>query len=221
MVVWHKNNPRLPKLTEEDFEQRGAEIARRKVASSLRTRQRRFSAWFHSTPREVAITWNLLCLEGYLDELGPNSVNPDHLLWALMFMKVYTNETVFCSIAGCCEKTFRKWVWFYMEAIANLDVKVVSLYLLFFAWLSILPTHTLYFSFRYDGATATETTMAIGVLLPLMAPTSKFKSQGPSLKTGTPRSSSIVDFDMRLLLASLVETLLLLTAPFLVVQAMI
>ena len=106
----------------------------RPVAKALTSRRRNFVAWFHARPREVAITWNLLCLEGHLDCLGPNSVNPDHLLWALMFMKVYTNETVLASVAGCTEKTFRKWAWFYMEAIAKLDVKVVRFLLSFFVF---------------------------------------------------------------------------------------
>lgn len=130
MVVvqrWHRCNPRLPKLTAEDFEQLGAKLVRKPVAAALTSRRRNFVAFFHARPREVAITWNLLCLEGHLDDLGPNSVNPEHLLWALMFMKVYSNETVLSSVAGCSEKTFRKWVWFYMEAIAKLDAKVVSL----------------------------------------------------------------------------------------------
>lgn len=50
-----------------------------------------------------------------------------HLLWALMFMKVYGKESTMCSLAGGVDKkTFRKWTWFFVNAISNLETYVVS-----------------------------------------------------------------------------------------------
>jgi hypothetical protein len=171
-------------LTAVAFEQLGAKLMGRSVAKALTTRSRNFVAWFHARPREVAITWNLLCLEGHLDDLGPNSVNPDHLLWALMFMKLYTNETVLASVAGCTEKTFRKWAWFYTEAIAKLDVKVVRLppcflsfffvvVFYYFVW-RCLPTLALccHMPSRYDGTVDIAITWVIDAWLLSMALTS-------------------------------------------------
>ena len=53
-----------------------------------------------------------------------------HLLWALVFMKIYGTETVLSSLVGVSEKIFRKWVWLFIEAISYLKSEVVS-YLLF------------------------------------------------------------------------------------------
>ena len=42
------------------------------------------------------------------------------------FLKVYATEENNASHVGADEKTFRKWVWFYAECIANLERNVVS-----------------------------------------------------------------------------------------------
>jgi hypothetical protein len=38
-----------------------------------------------------------------------------------MFLRRYDTHWILASNAGCDEKTFIKWSWFYVEAIANLD----------------------------------------------------------------------------------------------------
>ena len=51
---------------------------------------------------------------------------PVHLLWALMFMKLYCSESVLAALAGGVhEQTFRKWSWYFVEEIANLQYKVI------------------------------------------------------------------------------------------------
>jgi len=53
-------------------------------------------------------------------------VVPEHLLWALMFMKVYGKESMHCTMAGAVdEKTFRKWVWIFVLEISYLESEVV------------------------------------------------------------------------------------------------
>ena len=49
-----------------------------------------------------------------------------HLLWALLFLKVYGNETTHSKIVGTSPKTFRKWVWQILTDIADLKAMVVS-----------------------------------------------------------------------------------------------
>lgn len=56
----------------------------------------------------------------------PTKVKPKHLLWALMFMKVYNSELVFASWAGVTPKTYRKYCWMIIEAIAKQVRNVVS-----------------------------------------------------------------------------------------------
>ena len=48
-----------------------------------------------------------------------------HLLWALLFLKVYATDTISAALAGCCECTFRKWVWPFVEAIGDVKNDVV------------------------------------------------------------------------------------------------
>jgi hypothetical protein len=51
---------------------------------------------------------------------------PVHLLWGLMLLKLYDNESVNCSTAGVDETTFRKWSWVFVEAISDLEHQLVS-----------------------------------------------------------------------------------------------
>ncbi len=56
---------------------------------------------------------------------------PEHLLWALYFLKVYPKQGPGCSTVGASNdaidpKTHRKWVWVFIEAISELVVVVVS-----------------------------------------------------------------------------------------------
>ncbi len=65
------------------------------------------------------------------DSLLPEGGRPKHLLWALHFMKVYPKQSPGCSAVGASAgavdpKTHRKWVWAFIDAVANLDDIVVS-----------------------------------------------------------------------------------------------
>ena len=53
---------------------------------------------------------------------------PKHLLWALMLVKVYAFENALAKLAGCDEKTFRKWAWLFLEEISETVMpQVISL----------------------------------------------------------------------------------------------
>ena len=41
-----------------------------------------------------------------------------HLLWCLLFFKVYASEGILSSIVGTNEKTYREHVWIIIKAIA-------------------------------------------------------------------------------------------------------
>ncbi len=75
-------------------------------------------------------TWELLKRDSLLPEGG----RPKHLLWALHFMKVYPKQSPGCSSVGASTgavnpKTHRKWVWAFIDAVANLVDTVVSFHL--------------------------------------------------------------------------------------------
>ena len=55
------------------------------------------------------------------------TARPTHLLWSLMFLKVYSTENFLCSLLQTTGKTFRKWVWRMASAISNLYDIVVRI----------------------------------------------------------------------------------------------
>ncbi len=80
---------------------------------------RRFKALFGSTPQLCSLLWSLLA------DLHPLGGFPRHLLWALMFLKLYSTEHVHSTLAGVDEKSFRKWCWRYVSALSQ--VKLVCI----------------------------------------------------------------------------------------------
>ncbi len=71
--------------------------------------------------------WSMLVEGG----LHPKNSKPKHLLWALYFLKVYSREGPLCSTVGGSKdainpKTMQKWVWLFLERIAELADNVVS-----------------------------------------------------------------------------------------------
>ena len=51
----------------------------------------------------------------------PKQASPVHLLWSLMFLKVYASEHINSMIAEVDEKTFRKWTWKFIRLLADLS----------------------------------------------------------------------------------------------------
>jgi hypothetical protein len=50
-----------------------------------------------------------------------------HILWGLIFMKVYATEDVACAMLTCVtRKTYHKWYWIVIQAIASKISLVVS-----------------------------------------------------------------------------------------------
>ncbi len=88
---------------------------------------RLFREFFGTSVDAVTIVWDLLARDSLLPEKG----RPKHLLWALHFMKAYPKQGPGCSVVGASAgavdpKTFRKWVWALIRAIADLEEAVVS-----------------------------------------------------------------------------------------------
>ncbi len=88
---------------------------------------RHFWEFFGTSMFIVKKVWELLDRDSLLPEGGL----PKHLLWALHFMKVYPKQSPGCSAVGASAgavnpKTHRKWVWAFIDAVANLIDVVVS-----------------------------------------------------------------------------------------------
>lgn len=83
---------------------------------TVMTSERRFRSLFGINADMCAIAWN------YSIPRLPRNAEPMHLLWALMFLKVYASETVHSRLARCDEKTFRKWSWLFIKLLSDLSI---------------------------------------------------------------------------------------------------
>lgn len=85
--------------------------------------ERRFRSIFGCTWERCTDLWELIKPENVM----PKGYKPEHLLWGLLFLKVYTTEAVLTSMVGSPEeKTFRKWSRLFVLKISWLEHSVVS-----------------------------------------------------------------------------------------------
>jgi hypothetical protein len=112
-------------LSPLQFNALGQHIAKYRPSPSARVSRERFVAFFGIEAYLCSIVWKDILENGATLPLK-SKPKPEHFLWALLFLRRYDTEPILASIAGCDEKTFRKWCWFYLDAIANLDRKYVS-----------------------------------------------------------------------------------------------
>ena len=58
--------------------------------------------------------WNLIA-----SSVHEPGAHLKHLLWALLFLKMYSTESVHCGIIGWPDpKMFRKWSWYFVRKMA-------------------------------------------------------------------------------------------------------
>ena len=80
----------------------------------------------HSFPKHHCIQF----IENIFTEmhlLSSKTKRLEHLLWALMVLKLYTGQKPLCSLAGVVDpETFCKSRWDFVEAVAQLDWLVAS-----------------------------------------------------------------------------------------------
>jgi hypothetical protein len=112
----------LASVAANDFLLQGRLIMSSRDGISSAVEDRRFRSNFGATPEICCILWGMLSPENTMKK----GVKCCHLLWALMFLKLYVSEHVLCSMANCDQKTFRKWAWLFVLALADLGPDVVS-----------------------------------------------------------------------------------------------
>jgi len=95
-----------------------AKIIHKSPALSRKINRRRFRANLGCSSHVCTYVWNRIVAKGIL----PQGFLPTHLLWTLVFLKLYCCETILASLCGCDEKTLRKWVWKGVELIGELNL---------------------------------------------------------------------------------------------------
>lgn len=79
-------------------------------------------ACFGVSPFVMADIWNRIDPGSTM----PNGADPKHVTWMCYFLKLYNQEEVnSINVGGVDEKTFRKWVWLFIEATSFLEYPVV------------------------------------------------------------------------------------------------
>lgn len=102
-------------ITPVCFEAAGFALMR-KARGCTSTGKRRFRSMFGISATVCSICY------GNIVAFLPDSAQPKHPLYSLMFMRLYVSENVNCFMAGCDEKTFRKQVWIFNPLIADMRV---------------------------------------------------------------------------------------------------
>lgn len=88
----------------------------------FRTLYDHFRAHYGVSPSTCALLWRKVSSNRYI---LPLKGQPEYLLWALLYLKVYSSEKVLADKVGVDVKTFCKWSWAFVEAIAKLKPQVV------------------------------------------------------------------------------------------------
>jgi|SRR6056300_396050 len=110
-----------PRYEADLFMMLGKDIFVKNRGGKKETDHFRFQCTFGVSPDDCEIIWDLLITQDFL----PRGGKPYHLLWALLFMKLYCAETIHAALTGCDEKTFRKWSWEFVWALSYLQGHVV------------------------------------------------------------------------------------------------
>lgn len=86
--------------------------------------KRRYRAFFGCSSDVTTSLWLKLQPQWHINIMA----RPKHLLWSLVFLKVYASEIALSAMVGSPdEKTFRKWTQLFVDAISWLEADVVCL----------------------------------------------------------------------------------------------
>ena len=80
-----------------------------------------FRALFYITPSDCALLWAKIRQQ----DLAPRAKS-EHLLWALLWLKLYAAEEVLSKLVGVDEDTYRERVFEMVQTIAKLKPHYVS-----------------------------------------------------------------------------------------------
>lgn len=109
----------------ETFWNLGHQITKHDPEGSITVGYRKFRAFFGTSPMVCVAVWDILLMR------RSKKSKPENLLWALMFLKQYNIESLNSAMVGVSEKTFQKWSHTFIQFIANMQVEIKILPLLF------------------------------------------------------------------------------------------
>ena len=118
-------------FTAEETRMRGLELVgfdkRRQNKCNLALNNRRFRAHFGSHPMVYAELWYDLQSTNVEDaKICGSKDSFDQFLMSIHFLKVYGTEHERSGVFDTCERTSRKWIWFYAAKIQALKKEKVN-----------------------------------------------------------------------------------------------
>jgi hypothetical protein len=105
------------KYSQEAIEAIGCHEATKINTKKLNARQ--FVAFYNRTPEEAFDLWEMCA------HTIEQKTHPKHLFWCLMFMKLYLPMDVLSVMLDTSLPTLNKWIWLWIESIANRHVDVI------------------------------------------------------------------------------------------------
>ena len=178
----------------------GRLIIRGGKQSATMTEDRLFRQFFGCGAIVALALWNLLMADTQI----ASDVSIEHMMWALLFLKTYSRESVLVRMLGrpVDEKTFRESMWTMVDAIATLEPTVVScqVCMIYDAMYNscFLLTSLLLLCCRLTGIIDLLEILAMIVWCQLMGPISRFLSM---VETSSAIKIRNLAFDMRFLFA--------------------
>ena len=99
-----------------------------RIQKVLRTKNViRFRSYFGSDPIVYATIWNdLHDATNEAAYINTPTATLKHFLMSVYFLKCYPNETQMAGTFCVCEKTARKWCWYFLSKIQGLKQTKVS-----------------------------------------------------------------------------------------------
>lgn len=91
------------------------------------TRKEVFVSFYGTEPQYCSLLWSCLMHSEWRwsRPVRDKELKPEHLLFTLLFFKVYDTEKVLATMVRVDPKTFRKWAWCFAEGISLLASKLV------------------------------------------------------------------------------------------------
>ena len=100
-------------MSEEGFRQLGSSL----VSVDNVLDDRKYKSFYGKSPAMVALIWQ--------EYIRPAKTKPQHLLWALSYMKLYNSWHVMAIIFKTSKPTYMKWVWIWIKAMADQSHRLI------------------------------------------------------------------------------------------------
>lgn len=109
-----------------EFDRLGREVMNRKPGGSAIVFEVRYISFFGVNVDVTVTAWHILQADADNDA-DLKKIRPNHLLWGLMFLKLYGVETELSSLAGGIdEQTFRHWSQLVVKKLSYTVPEVVG-----------------------------------------------------------------------------------------------